>query len=565
MLYQKEKIEFQMREKLKQTRGSPPRHTPQSDDCFSNSRGFQMTNQARKQRRREHNREITNDLCEIVTELFIAEAKLLNPSNYGVDPAVKREQVLRSVQRFVGSLPPRYALSADTPSEVLLHMRLIVAVRSDPTRAVVHITNLEGETHWTPVAELGTSKTLVTIACTDAIGLLEYVTKTLATEGSRVLDADVMLSSDNVALDRFVVEMHGRLRLDKLSHCIEKFLKQSLRQDDKVGLSNSLPIAGSTSVMSTSIGSDDSSRGLPGTVYYRPSPSMNDLIKPEEIREEMKAAVTLSEMLASTKGKGRLLSVALGDNDFQPLRRNLSSPPILQPPTTLKHTDPVPKNEENVTSPDTESSCENTTLEGVIQPNDSNTESDIGSIRRRRPLLKRRGTADFDALDQNDSIDNLKVNTSEFVSATERGEKVEDAVTRGHIRPLVNRSGTYNFDTVGGDEYDGVIATAAETYDFKRSRKDRTIPLIPFDELMLIETLGTGRASTIYLAAWKEKHHNQFTDVTSNHILALKVAMVNKATNDTSHVDEVRREADIAARLEHPNICDLRGVAFDNE
>ena len=32
-----------------------------------------------------------------------------------------------------------------------------------------------------------------------------------------VLDADVMLSSDRIVLDRFVVEMNGRLRLDKLA------------------------------------------------------------------------------------------------------------------------------------------------------------------------------------------------------------------------------------------------------------------------------------------------------------------------------------------------------------
>jgi eukaryotic-like serine/threonine-protein kinase len=47
--------------------------------------------------------------------------------------------------------------------------------------------------------------------------------------------------------------------------------------------------------------------------------------------------------------------------------------------------------------------------------------------------------------------------------------------------------------------------------------------------------------------------------------VALKVAMINSITLDTSHVDELRREADIAARLSHPNICDLVGVAADQE
>jgi serine/threonine-protein kinase len=88
--------------------------------------------------------------------------------------------------------------------------------------------------------------------------------------------------------------------------------------------------------------------------------------------------------------------------------------------------------------------------------------------------------------------------------------------------------------------------------------ESRVVPLIPFDELMLIETLGTGRVSTIYRAAWQRGGAGVS-------MVALKVAMVNNITRDTSHVDELRREADIAARLSHPNICDLVGVAADQE
>jgi hypothetical protein len=46
---------------------------------------------------------------------------------------------------------------------------------------------------------------------------------------------------------------------------------------------------------------------------------------------------------------------------------------------------------------------------------------------------------------------------------------------------------------------------------------------------------------------------------------SLKVAMVNSESGDTGHVDELRREADIATRLEDPNIFDLVGVAADSE
>jgi hypothetical protein len=107
MLYQKEQISAQMTQRLKQTLASPPTRIT-SDDSSGSTLGGPMNNRARNQRRAEHNRAVTNELCEIVTDLFVAESKLISPSKYGVDSAHKREQVLRSVERFVGSLPPRY-------------------------------------------------------------------------------------------------------------------------------------------------------------------------------------------------------------------------------------------------------------------------------------------------------------------------------------------------------------------------------------------------------------------------------------------------------------------------
>ena len=205
-----------------------------------------LANETRNRRRAEHSKAVIADLCEIVTDLFVAESKLLNPSNYGVQPSVRREEVLQSVEEFVSALPPRYALGADTPSEVLVHMRLMAAVRSDHTRAVVHIVNLEDGSAST--TRPNRARRLVTICCEDATGLLEYISRLLATGGSRVLDADVMISTDGIILvsygkyekrhhflstlscshsssytifdcsifqDRFIVEMHGRLRLDK--------------------------------------------------------------------------------------------------------------------------------------------------------------------------------------------------------------------------------------------------------------------------------------------------------------------------------------------------------------
>jgi hypothetical protein len=94
--------------------------------------------------------------------------------------------------------------------------------------------------------------------------------------------------------------------------------------------------------------------------------------------------------------------------------------------------------------------------------------------------------------------------------------------------------------------------------------QDRVIPLIPFEELMLIETLGMGRVSTIYRAAW-QRNPNGIAAPASVEMVALKVATVNPETGDISHVDELRREADIAVMLQHSSVCELIGVATDAE
>ena len=103
------------------------------------------------------------------------------------------------------------------------------------------------------------------------------------------------------------------------------------------------------------------------------------------------------------------------------------------------------------------------------------------------------------------------------------------------------------------------ITVALESQQARRGR-DRTVPLIPLNELMLIETLGTGRVSTIYRAAWQMPQRSE-----SPAIVALKVATTDPNTGDASCIEELHREADIAAQLEHKNICRLMGVASDPE
>lgn len=140
-----------------------------------------------------------------------------------------------------------------------------------------------------------------------------------------------------------------------------------------------------------------------------------------------------------------------------------------------------------------------------------------------------------------------------------------DAASNPRRRPLVNRCAT-NFGVEA--DLDFVTVPVAPTIEQSLAAvEDRVVPLIPFEELMLIETLGTGRVSTIYRAAWQRSKYAlgesaPFRDVD---MVALKVATVNPETGDTSHVDELRREADIAAMLKHPHVCDLIGVAADSE
>lgn len=233
MIMRKGELELSMRERLSRLRESEPdnhwsqhQRAVQSDTEGSSTTSSrarrESANEMRNRRRAQHAQAVINDLCDVVADLFVAESKLLNPSSYGVpssplqEPPAdrralnKREQIAKTIHAFVSSLPSRYALGADTPSEVLLHMRLMAAARADQTKAAVHIHNLKDDSHWSlTVAAAASAKKnhsmrLVTISCRDAVGLLEYITKLLATGGSRVLDADVMLSTDGIALVRIV-------------------------------------------------------------------------------------------------------------------------------------------------------------------------------------------------------------------------------------------------------------------------------------------------------------------------------------------------------------------------
>lgn len=133
-------------------------------------------------------------------------------------------------------------------------------------------------------------------------------------------------------------------------------------------------------------------------------------------------------------------------------------------------------------------------------------------------------------------------------------------------RLLVNREATTfgEVDGIAGADY--LVPPMNRLENPPVSLDDPVIPLIPFDELMLIENLGMGRVSTIYRAAWQRTPLvAQSNGPAAVEMVALKVATVDPETGDTSHVDELRREADIAAMLQHPNVCKLIGIAADAE
>lgn len=546
MLVKKEELERTMRLRLRTLRESAPAERGQpslsvsveptdesSTTSTSSRRGKEGANQSRNRKRAAHNQAVVNDLCDVVADLFIAESKLLKATTYGVTGSssrqVQRDQVIKSIHNFVSALPSRYALGADTPSEVLLHMRLMAAARADLNKAAVHIHNLDDDSNWNRAAVASSAKhqrllRLVSISCNDAVGLLEYITRLLGTGGSRVLDADVMLSTDGIVLvspcrchgclltksstlaltllcfclqDRFVVEMNGRLRLDMLANLLEAFLKDTNATRKPEDNNKTSPVA-----------SDGSSSEPKGPIYYHPpNGPASDKHLSLSIDEEIQGGVPLTEILASSN------SAALLQEPYLPNLRRLHSMPMVRSASSSYPNLP------NVRLPmraEIEGVSLTLTPEIVLSAQVSDEEA--VDTRDRRTLLNRPATTDLD----------------QYVT--------EDKPTMDYV-------------TIPQSDSMAAVRTV-----------DRVIPLVPFDELMLIETLGSGRVSTIYRAAWQHPTFGgEIGAPVGVQMVALKVAMVNAMTGDRSHVDELRREADIAARLKHPNICDLVGVAADSE
>lgn len=302
--------------------------------------------------------------------------------------------------------------------------------------------------------------------------------------------------------------MTGRLRLDKMVNLIEAFLREASDGDAvAVDSEGDSPASTGRNGPSTSNLADVAESSC-GPLYFKPPASSRSRISQHTQEEEIKGGIPLSEVLASTS-HANLSGLA-----FPKLRRLHSMPGAISVRSGSPEAPSVQLRMRNATE---EASGSPTQLFKPESPRDTR------SMRERRPLVNRRGWSDLDRVTAADSLDDL--NSLDYLTV-----------------PAV----------------DSAAGVPAESRD---------VPLIPFDELMLIETIGTGRVSTIYRAAWQRGHFATNVAVGSGAVqmVALKVAMVDVMTGDTSHVDELRREADIAARLEHPNICDLVGVAADPE
>ena len=87
----------------------------------------------------------------------------------------------------------------------------------------------------------------------------------------------------------------------------------------------------------------------------------------------------------------------------------------------------------------------------------------------------------------------------------------------------------------------------------------RTVPVIQSNDLMILERLSTGRISSIYRGVWMSRSQRH-----SPYQVALKVATMTDASTRI-HLDELRREADIASQLQHDNLCELKGICHSAE
>jgi Protein tyrosine and serine/threonine kinase len=335
--------------------------------------------------------------------------------------------------------------------------------------------------------------------------------------------------------------MNGRLRLDKLSNSIESFLCTKT-DGSKINEQQTAAIGNRDGIQVSEVVTNEHKHvvGPPqsphrgdieptGPLYYQVERTPEPYVINEKSLQEIKSAVPLAEFLTKTNSQADFRPLV--PNNVRKYHHNYSSTPSIPSLRFSTQAFSTTKIATSTTVMPSIPAAQNATVPNDVVPSTGTTDTVISKQRnKRRVLLDRPATSFLDDSERNV----LVVNTASSVSS------MGDYVT---VQP-----------------YSGIGSSYLE---------QRVVPLIPFDELMLIETIGSGRVSTIYRAAWQKATSisSSISTIPSSNIrmVALKVAMVNPITNDTANVDELRREADIAARLEHSNVVELVGVAADPE
>ena len=352
------------------------------------------------------------------------------------------------------------------------------------------------------------------------------------------------------------MKMTGRLRLDRLSKMIESFLATAASTGiDKDGSSvhtGRRKSHGTQGNNDRKESTEDNSRGAEelashtsldrvlveqdcsGQLYFHP-PTPHGATIGVDIQEEIQSAVPLSHVLAgsgmnnenSPAFASELSLVSNTDRMHTP-----NQPSIINSPSVRQHqSGPQDGRDPYV----------NDNLVNYLGNQQSNGEpsSDRGKkSRRNRPLVNREATV-FDGANSNSDNDGHE----HIVDAPP-----DNMADSNPARPT-------NVRTANG------MANTSRS-------GNGAIPVIPLEEIMLIDALSNGRVTTVYKAMWTHGPGGTLATetVSEGTVVALKVAMVSASDpRDTSDIDEVRQEADIAAMLEHPNICDIVGVAADAE
>ena len=131
-------------------------------------------------------------------ELLVREEKLEHDSLEGL-------QITNAVRNFIHSLPLRYPLSVESPSEVMLHMRSLSLADRYPTRPCVHVANIDHSQELNQFAfrpsEHGMSNLKrITIAVVHTLGFMEFLMGILVSGGNDLLDIDFATSSEKIVL-----------------------------------------------------------------------------------------------------------------------------------------------------------------------------------------------------------------------------------------------------------------------------------------------------------------------------------------------------------------------------